>query len=101
VVQEALTNVVRHAGARAVAVGVRRTPRHLLVTVRDDGAGFEVAAAAARARAGGSLGLLGMKERAMFGGGELRLRSAPGRGTTVCARFPLLGMGDSHAGGVR
>jgi signal transduction histidine kinase len=54
------------------------------MTVRDDGRGFELAAA----RAGPSLGLSGMQERAALAGGQLEIESAPGRGTTVRARFP-------------
>jgi signal transduction histidine kinase len=90
VAQEALTNVVRHAQARRVVVGVRQDDQHLLLTVRDDGVGFDVKAAATRAREGGCMGLLGMKERVLLGSGEFRLRSGPGRGTRVRVRFPLV-----------
>lgn len=89
VVQEALTNVIRHARARRVAVVVRQTNRHLILTVRDDGVGFDVKATAVRARAGDSMGLLGMRERVRLCGGELSLRSVPGRGTRISVRFPL------------
>ncbi|MBY0396500.1 MAG: sensor histidine kinase, partial [Thermoleophilia bacterium] len=53
------------------------------------GAGFDVAAATARAGRGESLGLINMAERAELAGGELTIDSAPGRGTRVVARFPL------------
>jgi signal transduction histidine kinase len=57
--------------------------------VRDDGAGFDVAAAQRRAALGASLGVVSMSERAALAGGELRIESAPGQGTTVRATFPL------------
>ncbi len=89
VAQEALTNVVRHARARQVSVVLRRGERDLVLTVADDGVGFDVKAAAAAARGGSSLGLLGMQERVLFGAGELSLNSTPGRGTEIRACFPL------------
>jgi signal transduction histidine kinase len=89
VAQEALTNVVRHAHARKVAVELRRQNEHLHLFVRDDGAGFEVAALRERAVQGGSLGLLSMEERATLVGGGLELKSSPGHGAEVHAWFPL------------
>jgi signal transduction histidine kinase len=89
VVQEALTNVVRHAGARNVWVDLRQKGDVLGVLVRDDGRGFDVAGARARAVQGGSVGLLSMQERAMLAGGRLTLSSIPGNGTEVRAEFPL------------
>jgi signal transduction histidine kinase len=89
VVQEALTNVVRHARARQVAVEVRRRARAVRILVADDGVGFDVRAAWRRAGQGSSLGLLGMRERVLQAGGRIAIRSAPGRGTEVRARLPL------------
>jgi PAS domain S-box-containing protein len=83
IVQESLTNVARHAQARHVHVELRRDESDALLQVRDDGRGFDVAAAR------GKLGLLGMRERALALGGELALDSAPGRGMRVLVRFPL------------
>ena len=83
IVQEALTNVARHARARHVEVTLTAQGGALEVTVRDDGVGFNVE----RQRAG--LGLVGMGERAEFAGGRLDIESAPGAGTTLRARFPL------------
>jgi two-component system sensor histidine kinase DegS len=57
--------------------------------LRDDGKGFDAAAARSRAEKGGSLGLLSMHERASLAGGKLTLLSAPGRGTEVEVVFPL------------
>ena len=89
VAQEALTNVVRHARARVVAVDLRKLDGHLHLFVRDDGAGFDVAALREQAVLGASLGLLSMEERATLTDGALELKSAPGQGTEVHAWFPL------------
>lgn len=84
VVQEACTNIVRHARALTVGVELRRDATSLELTVRDDGVGFDVAGSRYRA----SLGLLGMEERVTLAGGRLEIESTPGRGTLVRARFP-------------
>ena len=89
VAQEALTNVVRHARARRVAVEMRRQNGHLHLFVRDDGAGFDVAALRERAVMGASLGLLSMEERATLADGGLECKSSPGKGTQIHAWFPL------------
>ncbi len=87
--QEALTNVVRHARARAVAVEIRKQDGHLHLYVRDDGVGFDVAALRDQAVRGGSMGLLSMEERATLADGGLECKSSPGQGTEVHAWFPL------------
>jgi signal transduction histidine kinase len=89
VAQEALTNVARHAQARAVMVDLTRRNGHLHLSVRDDGVGFDVAALRNQAVQGASLGLLSMEERASLAGGGLEFNSAPGKGTEVHAWFPL------------
>jgi signal transduction histidine kinase/ligand-binding sensor domain-containing protein len=89
VVQEALTNVVRHAQARRAAVVVRYAPGGLDIRVTDDGSGFDVVETLERSPAGGHAGLLGMKERVEAMGGELHVRAAAGRGTEIQARLPL------------
>ncbi len=96
VVQEALTNVVRHAGARRVEVTLFRRGDLLELVVQDDGAGFDVAAARRRAARGGSLGLLGMQERAALLGGAITIEAVPGRGTKVHLRIPLADPGSSR-----
>lgn len=88
IAQEALTNVVRHARAREVWVQLR-CDAELCLTIRDDGVGFDLARAEARASCGESLGLLGMRERASLSGGRLSIVSTAGRGTTIAAYFPL------------
>jgi signal transduction histidine kinase len=82
-VQEALNNVVKHAGASRAEAVLRRADGVVEVTVRDDGRGFDPAPA------NGGFGLTGMRERVELAGGELRIETAPGRGTTVSATIPL------------
>jgi len=89
IVQEALTNVARHAQAKRVSVELRQRGAELHLTIRDDGQGFDVEEALRRAARGASLGLPGMQERAQCVGGQLRIESAPGRGTEIRAIFPL------------
>jgi signal transduction histidine kinase len=87
--QEAVTNVVRHANARTLTVELRRAGTSLHLKVRDDGKGFDVAAAKARAEQGASLGLLGLKERAALAGGSAQIISSPGNGVTVEIVLPV------------
>jgi signal transduction histidine kinase len=82
VAQEAITNVLRHARARNLWVRLYDDAGRLALSVRDDGAGFDV-------RAVRGLGLAGMEERTALVGGSLELRAAPGKGTVVLATFPL------------
>jgi PAS domain S-box-containing protein len=90
VAQEALTNIVRHAQAREVLIELRSRPTEgLKLLVRDDGVGFDVEAARERAVRGASLGLLGMEERALLVGGQIKIESTPGKGSGVSAHFPL------------
>lgn len=88
VAQEALTNIARHAGAQRIEVTLKANEHDIELTVHDDGAGFDAAAARRLTLGGTGFGLLGMQERAELAGGELSLVSVPGRGTTVRARFP-------------
>jgi PAS domain S-box-containing protein len=80
--QECLTNVMRHAQANSVRVSLDERDGDIYLCVADDGKGFSETAVS------GSLGLLGMKERARGGGGELQIVSAPGKGTAVTLRVP-------------
>jgi PAS domain S-box-containing protein len=89
IVQEALTNVARHAEANNVEVELRVRGREILVSVRDDGGGFDVERALADASHGTTLGILGMQERVTLLDGKLEITSAGKLGTTVSARFPL------------
>jgi len=91
VLQEALTNVARHAGGRRVSVRLARETATIELRVQDDGTGIK--RQKARVRAGPShrrgLGLEGMRERVALLGGWVRVESEPGAGTTVTARIPV------------
>ncbi len=85
IVQESLTNVVKHAGASSVSVLVTQKDGSVIAVIEDDGRGFD--AKAARPRAG--LGLVGMEERVALLNGSLRIESSEGAGTTIVAEVPL------------
>jgi PAS domain S-box-containing protein len=89
VVQEALTNVVRHARARHVSIELQARDGRLELEVRDDGAGFDVGRTLERAVARGSVGLRGMKERVQILGGDLQVDSSPGSGTRIRVSIPV------------
>ena len=91
VLQEALTNVAKHAGARSVSVRLVRGKAAVELRVQDDGAGFDPAAGAeaeAGDRGDRHLGLQVMRERAALLGGSLEVESQAGGGTTITAHFP-------------
>jgi signal transduction histidine kinase len=88
VVQEALHNCEKHAGASKVRVTVQQFPGLLAAEIEDNGRGFPADRQAAPSRAAG-LGLLGMRERAGNAGGSLTVDSAPGQGTRIVLRIPL------------
>jgi signal transduction histidine kinase len=90
IVQEALTNVMRHARAEHVDVELLNRDGMIEIQIRDDGPGFDVQQALNEAHRGTSLGLLSMQERASVVGGEVEIESAPEAGTEVKARFPLV-----------
>jgi PAS domain S-box-containing protein len=82
VLQEALTNVARHAGARKVTIRLVRGAGSVALRVQDDGAGFKPGNS-------GRLGLRGMRERAALLGGSVKVESRPGAGTTITAHIPV------------
>jgi len=86
IVQECLTNIVKHARAHRAEVQVRCADRRLLVEVRDDGRGLTEPEAQRATR----FGLLGMRERAEALGGHFTLDGAPGQGLRVCVELPLI-----------
>lgn len=88
-VAEAMANIVRHAEATRVWVRLGLAKDDLLVTVRDDGAGFDPDSAQRRALSGDHAGLPTLYDRINAMGGSLEVRSAPQEGTTLAARFPL------------
>ena len=86
VIQESLTNVLRHAHANHVSLLLQRSPVGVVAVIEDDGRGFDPDSDGA---IGGRLGLLGMRERLELVGGAMTLESVLGSGTTVIARIPL------------
>jgi signal transduction histidine kinase len=93
-IQEALTNVLRHAGAGRAQVAVRRAGGALELRVADAGRGFDPRAVLAGGGTAGS-GLRGMRDRLELFGGRLELASAPGQGTLVSAVVPLVETGEA------
>ena len=83
VVQEALQNVFRHSGAKSAVVTVRQDDGSLFLSVEDDGSGFDPE----KTR---GLGMLGMEERVRQLGGQFELQSAPGKGTVLKVRLPIV-----------
>jgi PAS domain S-box-containing protein len=88
IVQEALTNVVKHAHATRVSLIVERRPEQVTIIIEDDGDGFELDAAT-HSPQGKRLGLLGMKERAALMDGDVKVESSLRKGTTIFVRLPL------------
>ncbi len=89
IVQEAVNNARKHARAPEVVIYLYLEDGQLVASVSDRGRGFNLAAVEASYNSRGSLGLLNMRERARLMGGEYRIRSAEGEGTTVELRVPL------------
>lgn len=85
IIQEAFTNIARHAQAHTVSVLVERKQQEVVVVIEDDGLGFEPA----QVNKDGHLGLLGMQERAELVGGRLTIESATGKGCSLFIRMPL------------
>jgi signal transduction histidine kinase len=85
VVQEALTNAVRHSGASTCSVVATRSEERMRIVVEDDGVGFDPAAIST-----GHLGLRGMTERAQLVGGTLMISSAAGDGATIVLEVPIV-----------
>jgi signal transduction histidine kinase len=90
IVQEALTNVLKHAAARNVSVLLERKDGELRLIIEDDGKGLDPEAGdeASRSGAGPRLGLSGIRERLALIGGTLTLESTPGSGTTLFIQVP-------------
>jgi len=86
IVQEALTNVTRHAGVNAAIVRVWRNPSGLFAQIEDQGRGFDPTATAALPDV---LGLRGIQERSRLLGGQVTIESQPGAGTSITVEFPL------------
>lgn len=88
IVQEAVNNVVKHSGVRRARIVINGRNGSTEIRVEDDGRGFQPGLEDSRGGSGAGFGLMGMQERAESLGGRLIVRSSPGNGTTVLARFP-------------
>jgi PAS domain S-box-containing protein len=89
IMQEALTNIVRHAAAKTVGIALTRQPFGVHMVVGDDGCGFDVETTLRTFTTSGHLGLYGMCERAMLLGGSVTIESKRGKGTTISVQIPL------------
>lgn len=89
IAQEALTNIIRHSGAKEFRVELGQRDGELRLSVQDNGMGFDVQTKREQAVRGSSLGLLSMAERASLAGGRLEIHSRPGQGTRLEASFPI------------
>jgi signal transduction histidine kinase len=99
IVQEALTNVARHAQATRLSLQLRISEERLEFAVEDDGSGFDplpLRSASARAT---RFGLLSMTERAHLLGGQIEIDSAPGRGTRIRASLPIASQPEGRQAG--
>ena len=84
--QETLTNVVRHANATKLKASLKKEAGRIVLRIRDNGTGIEKK----QISDPGAFGLIGMRERAHFLGGEVRISGTPGKGTTVAVSIPVL-----------
>lgn len=90
ILQESVTNIIRHAGAKRISVRLERTGNDLMLVISDDGVGFDPEAVRTAERAPATWGLTAMEERAQAAGGTLTIDSAPHLGTQIGAIFPLV-----------
>ncbi len=97
IAQETINNVARHANASHVRIHLAWKPREVILSVDDDGKGFDVQDVYARQDTGAGMGLLGMQERAEMLGGQMEISSQPGQGTHVLLRIPTNEGMISHA----
>lgn len=93
IIQEALTNVRKHAGAKLASVSLLLQENWLVVNIQDDGAGFSLDQVSSD-----SLGLRIMRERAASIDGEIELLTSPGEGTTLTVRLPILTIHNEELG---
>ncbi len=85
VYQEALTNVIRHAQATLLESNIEQSKEQILLTIKDNGKGFDIQEVKSKR----TLGLLGMHERVLMFGGELKIESKPGQGCTITLKIPV------------
>jgi signal transduction histidine kinase len=89
IVQESVNNALKHAQAQHIWIRIHKRPNELMLTIQDDGVGFDLKAVKASYDQRGSFGLLSLEERARLVGGAAELLSAAGAGTTVRVVVPL------------
>jgi signal transduction histidine kinase len=89
VAQGALSNVAKHASARTVSIFMTRDDNHVVLSVEDDGRGFDVASLRKRRDVYSGLGLIGMRERSEMLGGTFSIKSEPEHGTRIQVRIPV------------
>ena len=90
IVQESLNNIMKHSHATEAEVRVTRDEKRIILSIRDNGLGFNPAARSTKGGTSG-FGLTGMEERAHLLGGDFRTRSTPGQGTVTTAEFSIEG----------
>jgi two-component system sensor histidine kinase UhpB len=88
-VQEALTNIQKHSQTRKIRIEVRRQEDEVYLEVRDYGRGFDLEATSPGSELGRTVGIARMREWALLLGGQLKIHTKPGRGTSVVAKVPL------------
>ena len=94
IVQEGVNNIRKHGNASVVKIEIETDTNELVLTISDDGQGFDVKKLLERYSSGGSYGLSSMEDRARLAGGEMNIQSAPGIGTMLYFRMPLTCDGD-------
>lgn len=96
IVQEALTNVARHARATQIAVRMARNEKALLLSIKDNGVGFDPVRLRKKAPRAATLGLVSMQERAHAAGGSIEIHSSPSKGTEIRFTHPLYATSRRH-----
>jgi signal transduction histidine kinase len=89
VAKEATSNIIKHSGARSFEVSIDFRPFAVVLTVTDDGCGFDLDTARDQALHNGSVGLHSIAERVRAEGGELEISSTADKGTYICVELPL------------
>ncbi len=89
IVQEALSNIGKHAGASEVRVRLGMDGETVRLQIRDNGSGFDLASVHLKKDSSRGLGLISMRERSEELGGTCRIESMPGKGTTITVEFPV------------
>jgi hypothetical protein len=89
IIQEALSNIVKYAEASSVKIVMEKVDRKLVISIRDNGNGFDLKSVNEKKKAGQMAGLKNMRLRAESLNGELEIISTPGRGSNIIARIPF------------